>query len=348
MNKPRSDVNSKGGYAPASLAKLLAVAGKSGNEPVRIALTDIDEDPGQPRKGIEPDGLEPLATTIRSHGVLQPIGVYPLVDGRYQLAFGARRVRASRLAGKLDIPAVIIAEGQRNFASQVIENQQRANLSNSDLAAAIIQLQAEGASAGDIAVICNLKEYQVTAYRAVAKFPEFLSKRVDSADVRGLYDLYRQWTKTPIEIEAQMPTGDDFITVTEARRIIEAVAGVSTSSIFLPSRSDAVEEKSKQSIGTREADQIGPDADPDKILHGAELSTRPVERPATADTPESKPEVNDKAEPKVPTFIVAIGNGEHGQLVVDRQGKAAGWALVRFPTGIEEVEFTTLRTVAIE
>lgn len=345
MTTPKPKVDAKGGYTKASFAKLLAIAGDSGNEPIRLSLKDIDEDPDQPRKDIEADALEPLAATIRSHGVLQPVGVYPAVEGRYRLAFGARRVRASRLAGKSDIPAIVVAENQRNFASQIIENQQRANLSNRDLASAISQLQAEGASATDIGVICNLKEYQVTAYRAVAKFPDFLRERLDSADVRGLYDLYRQWNKTPAEIERQMPKSDNFITITEARRMIEAVAGVSTSSIFLQPRLDTDEEDGKRPV---DAGQRVADPKPDEILHSAEFTRSPTAPLEIVDAPKLKPKADDKIESKAPTFIVAIGDGERGELIVDRRAEASGWALVRFQTGIEEVEFTALRTVAVE
>ena len=349
MSKAKPDAKSVGGYAPRSFANLLAVAADNASEPPRIALDDIDEDPDQPRKTLDMSDLEPLAATIRSHGVLQPVGVYPAVDGRYRLAFGARRVRASRIAGKLDIPVVIIDETQQNFASQVIENQQRSDLSNSDLTAAIVQLQAAGASATDIMVICNLKEYQVTAYRAVAKFPEFLKERIDTADVRALYDLYRQWTKTPAAIEAKMPEGDAFLTITEARRMIEGAVAMSSGAPISDRPADAndADERDGRASPSSGNDVAVPELD--EILH-AEIApasaekpmVKPVNPPVRQSTDDEQPEL------KSPTFIVAIGDGERGQLVVDRRATAPGWALVRFSTGIEEVEFTALRTIAIE
>ena len=124
----------KASFAAASFANLRAAAGEGEGEPLRIALVDIDEDSNQPRRAFDLAELEGMALTIREKGVLQPVSVRPPQGGRYTLVFGARRFRAAKLAGQADIPAIVVPEGQRDFAAQVIENQQRANLSNSELA----------------------------------------------------------------------------------------------------------------------------------------------------------------------------------------------------------------------
>jgi len=223
----------KATFAAASFSNLRAATGENAGEPLRIPLVDIDEDPKQPRQTFDEAELEGLAFTIRDRGILQPIGVRPPADGRYVLVFGARRFRASKLAGQADIPAVIVPEGQRDFATQVIENQQRANLSNSELAAAVNQLAAEGKQGKEIAAICNLKDWQIAAYRAVEKLPGFLLQRLNHSDMRAIYDLYRAWQKHPAPVENAMPDGDTFLTITEARRIIGAVTGKATGSVVL-------------------------------------------------------------------------------------------------------------------
>lgn len=229
----------KASFAAASFSHLRAATGEGAGEPLRIALVDIDEDPNQPRKTFDEAELEGLALTIRDKGVLQPIGVLPPTEGRYVLVFGARRFRASKLAGQTDIPAVIVPEGQRDFTTQVIENQQRANLSNSELAAAVNQLNAEGKQGKEIAAICNLRDYQVAAFRAVEKLPDFLLQRLDQGDMRAIYDLYRAWQKQPARVEDAMPDASTFLTITEARRIIGAVTGAATGSIILDRAQDA-------------------------------------------------------------------------------------------------------------
>lgn len=231
----------KASFAAASFSNLRAAAGEGTGEPLRIALVDIDEDPKQPRQAFDQAELESLAITIRDRGILQPIGVRPPENGRYTLVFGARRFRASKLAGQADIPAVIVPEGQRDYATQVIENQQRANLSNSELAAAVNQLHGEGKQGKEIAAICNLKEWQIAAFRAVEKLPAFLATRLDSGDIRAIYDLYRAWQKHPARVEDAMPDDDTTLTITEARRIIAAVTGKASGSVILD-REQAAEE----------------------------------------------------------------------------------------------------------
>lgn len=355
----------KAAFSAASFAALRSIAGEGSGEPLRIALDLIDEDPDQPRKLIDDVELTPMVETIRSHGVLQPVGVHPQLDGRYRLAFGARRLRASRLAEQADIPAIVVPDVQRTYASQVIENQQRTNLSNSDLAAAVVQLHGEGTSVEKIGILCNLKEYQVTAYRAVAKFPPFLADRLNVADVRALYDLYRQWRKMPEAVESAMPEAGAFVSITEARRIVGAITGNATGSIVLETRGDEVPEGQ----GRGHLPAPAPGAPAPEILHGAGFPDSPAQpgssakvRKTTTASSSSPSEVADAPALTVskaidvkeaqtgelPVFIVAIGEGEHGQLVTDRRAEAPGWALVRYATGIEEVELASLRMVAIE
>jgi ParB family chromosome partitioning protein len=63
-------------------------------EALRLSLADIGEDPHQPRTVFDAAELQSMADSIRAHGVVQPIVVRPPVNGRYLLAFGARRLRA--------------------------------------------------------------------------------------------------------------------------------------------------------------------------------------------------------------------------------------------------------------
>lgn len=273
----------KATFAAASFSNLRAAAGESAGEPLRIPLVDIDEDPKQPRQTFDQAELESLALTIRDRGILQPIGVQPPADGRYVLVFGARRLRASKLAGQADIPAVIVPEGQRDFATQVIENQQRANLSNSELAAAVNQLAAEGKQGKEIAAICNLKDWQIAAYRAVVKLPDFLLQRLNHGDMRAIYDLYRAWQKHPAPIQDAMPDEGTFLTITEARRIIGAVTGKATGSVVLDRE--------------RVADAAPAD------LHGANREAEPA--PLPVPIPSSQ-----KAPPPVPPTPAAHGKAE--------------------------------------
>lgn len=71
-----------------------------------IPLDLIDPSPFQPRRRFAEDSLQELAQSIAVHGVVQPVVVRERA-GRYQLVLGERRVRASRLAGKTAVPALV-------------------------------------------------------------------------------------------------------------------------------------------------------------------------------------------------------------------------------------------------
>lgn len=110
---------------------------------VAIPMTDIDPNFEQPRKNFDEDALNELAESIKLHGVIQPIVVVP-VGRRFMIIAGERRFRASKIAGKTSIPAVI-----RHYTSQqikeisLIENLQREDLSPIEAARAIKVLMNE-------------------------------------------------------------------------------------------------------------------------------------------------------------------------------------------------------------
>lgn len=114
-----------------------------GDNVIRIALNDIDPNREQPRKNFDEAALAELADSIRVHGVVQPIVVTP-IGKRFMIIAGERRFRASKIAGKTDIPAIV-----RNYTPQqikeisLIENLQREDLSPIETARAIKVLMTE-------------------------------------------------------------------------------------------------------------------------------------------------------------------------------------------------------------
>ncbi len=95
----------------------------------------------QPRRAIEPEGLEELTSSIRGCGVLQPIRVRPLGD-RYQIVAGERRWIAAQRAGLKEIPALIAeVDDDRAFIEALIENTQREDLNAVDRARALKRLR---------------------------------------------------------------------------------------------------------------------------------------------------------------------------------------------------------------
>lgn len=341
--------NSRAAFAAASFAALRAAAGDGQGEVLHLPLADIDEDPGQPRTVFAEEGLALLAASIRVHGVVQPVVVRPAVGGRYPLAFGARRLRAARLAGLAEVPAVIRREGDGDFAAQVIENQHRASLSNSDLVAAIARLAADGHTGPQIATICALKTYEVSAFRQAGNFPPELRVRIDQADMRALYDLYRQWRKTPDAVLAALADSDVVLTVTEARRIVGAITGRPIGSLVLDRPAPAAEEPDplRDAATLPAAGPAGTHTDGEG-LHGAKPDT-PTEPGRGEGKPKPKvvpgPAV---ADPVPPVFHVTAGDGSEGRLIVDRWASRSGLVLVAYASGIAEVNAADLRIVRVE
>ena len=82
---------------------------------MELSIAEIQPNPFQPRLYFDPAQLEELSNSIREYGVLQPV-IVRLVDGKYQLVSGERRFRASMLAGKESIPALIRQLSDREVA----------------------------------------------------------------------------------------------------------------------------------------------------------------------------------------------------------------------------------------
>ena len=94
-----------------------------------IELSKIVANPFQPRKVFEPEALKELASSIKEHGVIQPL-VVTITPSGYELVVGERRFRASQLAGLEKVPAIIKESmvDQTKLEVALIENIQRQEL----------------------------------------------------------------------------------------------------------------------------------------------------------------------------------------------------------------------------
>ncbi len=118
---------------PAIVSLLSPDVGRRSTGVKVIEVDHIDSNPEQPRLAFDEVTLQELAASIREHGVLQPILVRPLDDGRYQLIAGERRWRASRIAGHATIPALVEEiDDDTALEISIIENLQREDISPLD------------------------------------------------------------------------------------------------------------------------------------------------------------------------------------------------------------------------
>ena len=110
----------------------------------KIPLEKISVNPKQPRRHFDEDALEELSSSIKSHGLIQPITVRQMPDGNFQLISGERRMRASKLAGLEEIPAYIRETGDEEMhVLALIENIQREDLNPIEVAISLQILKEE-------------------------------------------------------------------------------------------------------------------------------------------------------------------------------------------------------------
>jgi ParB family chromosome partitioning protein len=113
----------------------LRTEGSSTINEIEIGL--IDANPNQPRREFNQEALQELADSIQEIGIIQPITLRAMEDGRYQIIAGERRWRASQLAGLKAIPAYIrTADDENVMEMALIENIQRQDLNSVEIALA--------------------------------------------------------------------------------------------------------------------------------------------------------------------------------------------------------------------
>ncbi|MBQ2064894.1 MAG: ParB/RepB/Spo0J family partition protein [Paludibacteraceae bacterium] len=100
-----------------------------------IPLSSIEANPNQPRKTFDNEALEELAASIKELGVVQPVTLREIADGKYQIISGERRCRASRMAGLTAIPAYIrTVDDETLMEMALVENIQREDLNAIEIA----------------------------------------------------------------------------------------------------------------------------------------------------------------------------------------------------------------------
>lgn len=108
---------------------------KSHSNIENIGVEQIEANPFQPRTEFEKEGLLELSASIKELGIIQPITVRKLSEGKFQLISGERRLRASQAAGLTKIPAYIrVANDQAMLEMALVENIQRRDLNPIEIA----------------------------------------------------------------------------------------------------------------------------------------------------------------------------------------------------------------------
>jgi ParB family transcriptional regulator, chromosome partitioning protein len=179
-----------------------------GATPLQLDIALIDEDKDQPRQednpGFSKERMAELAESIKSRGVKTPISVRenPDTPGRYLINHGARRFRASKLAGNATIPAYI----DRDYTThdQVQENLHRDSLTEREIADIIGKELARGTKKAAIAKLLNKSPAFVTQHATLLDLPEPIAEVYYSGrckDVTIINELVMLNKKHPQEVQ---------------------------------------------------------------------------------------------------------------------------------------------------
>lgn len=303
-------------------------------EPTRANLDRVIEDPTQPRKRFNPAKLEELRDSIKAQGVLEPIGVRPKnADGKYVIVFGARRYRASLMAGKTDIPIVIvkISDDQIRFA-QLVENVQRDDLDPLEIAGGIKAALDAGFKKSQIATQLGQSNSFVSEHLALIDGPEFVRELAEKREIglRTLYYLINAHKDFPAEVEAYATTTEE-ITRAGVQALVDGLRkpkeqpqqpaqqpGSNAAAIVESGATKSTEEAGAGNA--REAPQDGP-SESGSGKGSAELGkaaeARKTDSKQGADL---KPTQQQPATPKKLAIVVRSGERE---ATIDRRGKVA-------------------------
>ncbi|MFA9201616.1 MAG: ParB/RepB/Spo0J family partition protein, partial [Cypionkella sp.] len=150
-----------------------------------VPVSAIEPLPGQPRRRFDEEALGELAASIAQRGVIQPVIVTPLGDGRYRLVAGERRWRAAQKAQLHEIPAIVRELSSREvMALALIENLQREDLNPIEEARAYHRLAAdEGMSQAEIAQLVDKSRSHVANLQRLLQLPEAVLDFVENGSL---------------------------------------------------------------------------------------------------------------------------------------------------------------------
>ena len=161
-----------------------------------IDIHQIVPNPNQPRREFDEEAMEELATSIREMGIITPITLRQMPDGKYQIIAGERRWRASQKAGLKTLPAYIrTVEDESVMEMALVENIQREDLNAIEIALAYQHLlETTGMTQAKISDRVGKSRTAVTNYMRLLKLPAQIQmalkdKAIDMGHARALLAL---------------------------------------------------------------------------------------------------------------------------------------------------------------
>lgn len=160
-------------------------AENEGGKPLEIPIGQIDRNPFQTRSQLNEEQLGELAASITSNGVVQPVLVRPLANGRFQLIAGERRWKASEMAGKKTVPAILRrVSDEQAMEITIVENLQRTDLNPMEQARAFERLSRDfHMTQEQMATRTGKDRATVANFLRLLKLPSSVQARVESGEL---------------------------------------------------------------------------------------------------------------------------------------------------------------------
>lgn len=307
--------------------------------PKQIPLTDILEDPDQPRVEFPEDQMQKMVESIKARGVKTPISVkpHPTEQGKWIINYGARRFRASVMAGKETIPAFV--DNDHDDYDQVMENKERLNHSPIELALFIQKKIKQGEKKNVIAKKLNEDPVFISTHLALVDMPECLSKAYDAGfkSPKTLYDLRKLWELFPEEVSAwvdeSLENGQDII-----RSRVQALS----KKLKEPKQAEATEADPESEPQAQESQEQTAIIDDNGSFNfegndQAEATEEPevkklMDQSNQKEQPEAKEEDPDKI--KKPLLVV-IHDGRQANLMLNKKPTSLGFVWIKYEDGTE-------------
>lgn len=163
----------------------------------KVSLDAIHKDPNQSRKYFNPEALEELVTSIRKHGIIQPVLFRQDDKGNLVLVAGERRFRAAGKAGLEQIPAIFTAKEGDEL--NLVENLFRENLTAVEEAEALARyMQKKKCKQEELAEMIGKKRSTVTEILSLMRLPEDVRKELRtnvSCSRRVLVEIAKEKTE---------------------------------------------------------------------------------------------------------------------------------------------------------
>lgn len=153
---------------------------------LNVDIDKIQPNPYQPRKKFDESALNDLATSIKEHGILQPIVLVESENGKYKIIAGERRFRASQIAGFKTVPAIVKDKksDQEQLELAILENVQREDLTPLEKAIAYKQLIDDfGLTHAQIGERVGKSRSAISNSVRLLELPEEIKNAIDSGEI---------------------------------------------------------------------------------------------------------------------------------------------------------------------